>query len=263
MMRALWTSATGMQAQQMNIDVVANNLANVNTAGFKRSRTDFQDLLYQTMRAPGSETSQAGTQVPVGIQLGHGVRAVSVSKMFTQGDYNQTGNQLDLAIEGRGFFQIQMPDGSTGYSRDGTFKMDETGQVVTSDGYPLEPGLVVPQEAVQVTVGPDGSVNVILPDNVEPVNIGNVQLATFVNPAGLTALGRNLFQESGASGNPIIGDPGTDGVGTIQQGYLEMSNVNMVEEMVQMIAGQRAYEISSKGIRTADEMLSTATQLKR
>ena len=263
MMRALWTSATGMQAQQMNIDVIANNLSNVNTTGFKRSRADFQDLLYQTMRAPGSETSQAGTQVPTGIQFGHGVRTAAVSKMFSQGDYNQTGNQMDLAIEGRGFFNIQMPDGTTAYTRDGTFKLDSTGQVVTSDGYPLEPGIVVPPDAVQVTVGPDGSVNAMMPSQVDPVNIGNIQLTTFVNPAGLNAIGRNLYTESGATGDPVVGDPGTDGVGTIQQGYLEMSNVNMVEEMVQMIASQRAYEISSKGIRTADEMLGMAAGLKR
>ncbi len=183
--------------------------------------------------------------------------------MFSQGDYNQTGNQLDISVEGQGFFQIQMPDGSTSYSRDGTFKLDNTGQIVTSDGYPLEPGITVPQNATQITIGPDGSVNVMLPNNVQPQNIGNIQLARFVNPAGLNAIGRNLFTESGASGNPVVGTPGLDGVGTIQQGYLEMSNVNMVEEMVQMIASQRAYEISSKAIKTADTMLGTAAGLKR
>ncbi|MGN7613255.1 flagellar basal-body rod protein FlgG [Magnetococcales bacterium HHB-1] len=263
MIRALWTSATGMHAQQTNIDVIANNLANVNTSGFKRSRADFQDLLYQTMRAPGTDTSDSGTQVPVGIQLGHGVRTVSVAKMFSQGDYKQTGNELDMAVEGHGFFQVEMPDGSTAYTRDGTFKLDSTGQIVTSDGYKLEPGIVVPQNAQRVTVGPDGSVNVTLPSTVDPQNLGTIEVATFVNPAGLNALGRNLFSESAASGAAVVGTPGIDGFGTIQQGYLEMSNVDMVEEMVQMIASQRAYEINSKSIKTADEMLGHAANLRR
>ena len=263
MIRALWTSATGMQSQQTSIDVIANNLANVNTTGYKRSRTDFQDLLYQTMRAPGTDTSQAGTQVPTGIQIGHGVKTVAVSKLFSQGDYNQTGNQLDLAVEGDGFFQIQMPSGETAYSRDGTFKLDNTGQVVTSDGYALLPGITVPENALGVTVGPDGGVNATLPNQAAPVNVGNIQLASFVNPAGLNAIGRNLFLESGSSGAAVVGTPGSDGVGTIQQGYLEMSNVNMVEEMVNMITSQRAYEVSSKSIKTADEMLQLVANLKR
>ncbi|MBF0311209.1 MAG: flagellar basal-body rod protein FlgG [Magnetococcales bacterium] len=263
MIRALWTSATGMQAQQTNIDVIANNLANTNTTGFKRSKTDFQDLLYQNMRAAGSATSAEGTQVPVGIQLGHGVRAVSVSKMFTQGDYVQTGNQLDVAIEGKGFFQIQLPNGETAYSRDGSFKLNNTGQIVTADGYLLNPGFNVPQEAKQVSIGPDGTVNVLLPNQVTPQNLGTIQLAQFVNDAGLTAIGRNLFQESGASGTATTGNPGDNGLGTVQQGYLEMSNVNMVEEMVNMIASQRAYEINSKTIQTADDMLGQAANLRR
>jgi flagellar basal-body rod protein FlgG len=228
MIRSLWTAATGMQAQQTNIDVVANNLANVNTTGFKRSRADFQDLLYQTMRAPGTETSQAGTQVPVGIQLGHGVKTVSVSKMFTQGDYARTGNMLDVSIEGDGFFQVEMPDGSTGYTRDGALKLNSEGEIVTSDGYRIPNIAPVPTDALRVDIGPGGAVDAIMPDQVEPQNLGQIQLAQFVNPAGLNAIGRNLFKESAASGDPVVGDPGVDGMGTVQQGYLEMSNVNMV-----------------------------------
>ncbi|MEG3638546.1 flagellar basal-body rod protein FlgG [Magnetococcus sp. PR-3] len=263
MIRALWTSATGMQAQQTNIDVIANNLANTNTAGFKRSRADFQDLLYQNMRAAGAATSQSGNQVPVGIQLGHGVRTVSVSKMFTQGDYVQTGNELDMAIEGKGFFQIQMPDGSTAYSRDGTFKLDNSGQIVTADGYVLDPGLTLPQNATNVAVGPDGTVAVKTPDQADLTEVGQIQLAQFINPAGLNAIGRNLYTESGASGAPVVGTAGEDGLGTVQQQYLELSNVNMVEEMVNMIASQRAYEINSKTVQTADDMLGKVASMKR
>ncbi|MEO5366161.1 MAG: flagellar basal-body rod protein FlgG [Magnetococcus sp. WYHC-3] len=263
MIRALWTAATGMQAQATNIDVIANNLANVNTSGFKRSRAEFQDLLYENLRASGAATSQSGTQVPVGIQMGHGVRTHTIGKIHTSGDFQNTGNQLDMAIEGQGMFQIQMPDGTIGYTRDGTFKLNNTRTLVTSDGYPLEPGITIPQEAMQIAIGPDGTVSVTIPNQVDPQVVGNIQLATFVNPAGLTALGRNLFSESGASGAPVVGDPGLDGVGTIQQGYLEMSNVSMVEEMVNMIASQRAYEINSKAITTSDDMLSTAVNMKR
>ncbi|MBF0610194.1 MAG: flagellar basal-body rod protein FlgG [Magnetococcales bacterium] len=263
MIRALWTSATGMQAQQTNIDVIANNLSNVNTTGFKRSRADFQDLLYQTMRAPGTDTSQAGTQVPSGIQLGHGTRVSSVSKMFTQGDYVHTGNELDMAIEGQGFFQVQMPDGSTAYTRDGAFKRDVNGTVVTPDGYPLVPNFTIPPDTTTITVGPDGTFSVIQSGNPNPTQLGTIQLAQFVNPAGLSAAGRNLYTETAASGNAIPGTPGTDGLGTVQQTFLEMSNVNMVEEMINMITTQRAYEINSKTIQTADDMLGQVANLKR
>ncbi|MBF0284382.1 MAG: flagellar basal-body rod protein FlgG [Magnetococcales bacterium] len=263
MMRALWTSATGMQAQQLNIDVIANNLTNVNNTGFKRSRTDFQDLLYQTMRTPGSDTSQAGTQVPTGIQLGHGTKAVSVTKMFTQGSYFETGNDLDMLIAGDGFFQVQMPDGTTAYTRDGSFKRDSTGRVVTSDGYPLLPGFTIPVDASEITVGPDGSFNVLQAGNQTPTNLGQIQLARFVNSAGLKSLGSNLYKETNASGAAQAGNPGETGMGEITQRFLEMSNVNMVEEMVNMISAQRAYEINSKTIQTADDMLGQVASLKR
>lgn len=263
MIRSLWTSATGMQAQQMNIDVIANNLTNVNTTGFKRSRTDFQDLLYQTLRAPGTDTSAAGTQVPSGIQLGHGVKPVAVTKMFSQGSYNMTGNDLDMLIAGHGFFQVQLPSGETGYTRDGSFKLNSTGQVVTSDGYALQPGFTVPDNTTEITVGQDGSVSVTIDGETTPTNLGQIQLARFVNPAGLSAEGGNLFKESNASGAPITGNPGEDGMGEITQRFLEMSNVNMVEEMVNMISSQRAYEINSKTIQTADDMLGQVSNLKR
>ncbi|OSM02393.1 putative flagellar basal-body rod protein FlgG [Magnetofaba australis IT-1] len=252
-----------MQAQQRNIDVISNNLANVNTTGFKRSRADFQDLLYQNLRAAGAATSQAGTAVPVGIQLGHGVRNVSVSKLFTQGDYVQTGNELDLAIEGQGFFQITLPDGQTAYTRDGTFKLDNTGQMVTSDGYVLQPGITLPQDAMAVAIEPSGIISVKQPGTAALAQLGQLQVADFINPAGLTAIGRNLYTESEASGAAVAGNPNENGFGAIQQGFLEMSNVNMVEEMVQMIASQRAYELNSKSIQTSDSMLGTIGSLKR
>lgn len=223
MIRALWTAASGMQAQQTNIDVVANNLANVNTAGFKKSRADFQDLMYQNLKTSGAP-STSSTQVPSGIQIGLGAKLAAVTKLFSEGNINQTGNELDIAIEGDGFFQIQMPDGTTTYSRAGSFKRDDQGRVVTSDGYPMLPELVVPSNATSISVGNDGTVSVTQAGQTSPTNIGNIQLATFSNPSGLTALGRNLFQESDSSGTPTTGTPGQNGIGTLAQGFLEMSN---------------------------------------
>jgi len=262
MIRSLWTAASGMQAQSINIDVIANNLANVNTTSFKRSRADFQDLIYETMRAAGS-TSADGSQVPTGIQIGHGTRPASVQMNFGQGDFQHTQNDLDLAIEGNGFFQVTNTDGETVYTRSGAFKMDSTGRVVTSDGFPLEPELIIPVDATSITVGIDGTVSVTQPGSTAATEVGTLTMARFINPAGLSAMGRNLYQTTEASGEAITGTAGQDGIGTLAQGYLEMSNVNVVDEMVNMITAQRAYEINSKSIRTADEMLQMANQLKR
>lgn len=262
MIRALWTAASGMQAQQTNIDVVANNLANVNTTGFKKSRADFQDSMYQNLKTSGAP-STSSTQVPSGIQIGLGAKLAAVTKLFSEGNINQTGNELDIAIEGDGFFQIQMPDGTTTYSRAGAFKRDDQGRVVTSDGYPMLPELVVPSNATSISIGNDGTVSVTQAGQTSPTNIGNIQLATFSNPSGLTALGRNLFQESDSSGTPTTGTPGQNGIGTLAQGFLEMSNVSVMEEMVNMIVGQRAYEVNSKAVQTADDMLQQANNLRR
>lgn len=262
MIRALWTAASGMQAQQTNIDVVANNLANVNTAGFKKSRADFQDLMYQNMKTTGAPSTNS-TQVPSGIQVGLGAKLAAVTKIFTEGNINQTGNELDIAIEGDGFFQIQMPDGTTAYSRAGSFKRDSQGRVVTSDGYPLLPEVVVPSNVTAINLGNDGTVSVMQAGQNTPTNIGNIQLATFSNPSGLSAIGKNLFLQSDSSGNATTGTPGQNGLGTMAQGFLEMSNVSVMEEMVNMITGQRAYEINSKAVQTADEMLQQANNLRR
>jgi flagellar basal-body rod protein FlgG len=251
-----------MEAQTLNIDVISNNLANVNTAGFKRSRADFQDLLYQTLRAPGSSSS-TGTEVPTGIQLGQGVRPVAVQKLFLQGDYQQTQNELDMAIEGDGFFQVMQPNGEVSYTRSGAFKLDSQGRVVTSDGYTLDPELTVPIDATGVYIGTDGTVSVMQPGNTDASEIGTIQLARFPNPAGLQSIGRNLLLPTTASGAAVTGTGGEDGFGTIAQGFLEMSNVSVVEEMVNMIVAQRAYEINSKAIQTSDEMLQLANNVKR
>jgi flagellar basal-body rod protein FlgG len=262
MLRSLWIAASGMEAQTLNIDVISNNLANVNTAGFKRSRADFQDLLYQTLRAPGSSSS-TGTEVPTGIQLGQGVRPVAVQKLFLQGDYQQTQNELDMAIEGDGFFQVMQPNGEVAYTRSGAFKLDSQGRVVTSDGYTLDPELTVPIDATGVYIGTDGTVSVMQPGNTDASEIGTIQLARFPNPAGLQSIGRNLLLPTTASGAAVTGTGGEDGFGTIAQGFLEMSNVSVVEEMVNMIVAQRAYEINSKAIQTSDEMLQLANNVKR
>ena len=262
MIRALWTAASGMQAQQKNIDVVANNLANVNTTGFKRSRADFQDLIYQNIKSSGAPATNA-TQLPTGIQIGLGTRLASVSKIFAPGDFTQTGNELDIAIEGDGFFQIQQPDGTTGYSRAGAFKKDSQGRVVTPDGNPLLPEVVIPSNAIKVNIGSDGTVSVIQAGQNTPTTVGAIQLASFSNPAGLSSMGKNIYQPTDASGAATTGTPGQNGLGTVTQGLLEMSNVSVAEEMVNMIVGQRAYEINSKAVQTSDEMLQTANNLKR
>jgi flagellar basal-body rod protein FlgG len=262
MLRALWTAATGMEAQQLNIDVIANNLANVNTTGFKKSRADFQDLLYQTIREAGAKSS-ADTIYPTGIQLGLGARNGAIQKVFLQGDFQQTQNPFDLAIEGKGFFQIAQPNGETAYTRAGAFKQDEQGRLVTSDGYPVEPQITIPADALTITIGTDGTVSVVQAGQNSPTAVGQMQIVTFSNDAGLNSLGRNLYSETEASGSPTLGTPGENGLGTLLQGYLELSNVNISEELVNMIVGQRAYEVNSKAIQTADEMLQTANNAKR
>jgi flagellar basal-body rod protein FlgG len=262
MIRSLWTAASGMQGQQKSIDVVANNLANVNTTGFKRSRADFQDLIYQNLKTTGSPATNT-TQVPTGIQIGLGSRLAAVTKIFTAGDLTQTSNELDVAIQGGGFFQITLPDGTTGYSRAGAFKMNSTGQIVTSDGNPISPSITIPNNATKINIGTDGTVSVQQPGQSATTTVGNILLASFSNPAGLSSQGQNLYLPTDASGNPTTGTPGQNGTGTIGQGYLEMSNVNVAEEMVNMIVGQRAYEINSKAVTASDEMLQTANNLKR
>ena len=254
MIRALWTAATGMETQQLNMDVIANNLANVNTTGFKKSRADFQELMYQSIRTPGSSTS-SGTESPTGIQVGLGSRAAAVQKVFTVGDFQSTGNELDLGIEGAGFFEIELPTGETAYTRAGTFKKDGSGRLVTSNGYPLQPEIVIPENATAISIGEDGTVEVNLDNDAEPTQIGSIELTTFANNSGLKSIGRNLYLESPSSGIPTSAIPGENGAGTLSQGFLEGSNVNIMEEMVNMIAGQRAYEINSKAIQTADEMV--------
>ncbi len=261
-MRALWTSASGMAGQQFTIDIIANNLANVNTSGFKKSRVDFQDLLYQTLRFAGTPVT-AGAQIPTGIQVGNGVRPVATVKVFSQGTFRQTDNPLDLVIEGDGFFQILLPDGSVAYTRDGAFKKDSEGRIVTSDGFVLEPEIIIPEDAVEVSVGTDGTVSVVRLGDNEPVTVGTIELARFINPAGLRSYGRNLFLATAASGPPIVGQPGLEGFGAVAQGFLEMSNVQVVEEMVNLIIGQRAYDANSKAIQASDDMLNTANNLRR
>jgi flagellar basal-body rod protein FlgG len=262
MIRSLWTSATGMQAQELNIDVISNNLANVNTCGFKKSRAEFQDLLYETLRSAGAASSE-DTTIPTGVQLGHGARPSAVQKMFNQGDFQNTENELDWAIEGDGFFQIELPNGDIAYTRCGEFKLDADGRIVNADGFFLVPQFTIPTDTVSITVGMDGTVSVIQADDPVPSEIGTIQLARFVNPAGLRSLGRNLLVPTEGSGDEIVGTPGEDGFGTISQGFLEMSNVSVVDEMVSMITAQRAYETNSKIIQTADDMLQMANNLKR
>jgi len=261
-MRALWTAATGMQAQQLTLDVISNNLANVQTAGFKRSRVDFQDLVYEMLQAPGASSAQ-GQEIPAGFQVGHGSRAVATQRLFIKGDLQQTGNSLDLAIEGDGFFQIQQPTGDIAYTRAGAFKKDSQGRLVTSDGFTLDPAITLPQNSTSVTVGVDGTVSVTIPGQQQPQTVGTIQLARFTNPAGLESLGRNLFTPTQSSGDATQGTPGQDGLGTLIQGFVESSNVNVVEEMVGLIVTQRAYEINSRAIRTADDMMQTANNLVR
>ncbi|WP_035068157.1 flagellar basal-body rod protein FlgG [Nitratidesulfovibrio termitidis] len=260
MMRSLWTAATGMVAQQLNIDVISNNLANVNTTSFKKSRAEFEDLMYQNMRIAGAAT-EGDNRIPTGIQVGMGVRPTTVHKFFTQGDYSNTGNSLDLAIEGDGFFLVQV-NGEDAYTRAGAFKLNQDGVVVTANGYTLQPEFTVPAETKNITVTENGHISA-LDTNGDALAEADIPLYTFINPAGLEARGRNLYVPSEASGEAVEGVPGEDNVGTIAQGFLEMSNVEVVDEMVNMIVGQRAYEMNSKAIQTSDTMLQTAVQLKR
>ena len=260
MIRAMSTAATGMEAQQQRIDVTANNLANVNTAGFKKSRADFQDLLYQTVKAPGTSSAQ-GVALPTGLQIGQGVRTAAAQKMFSGGDLVQTGNPLDIAIEGNGFFQVTMPDGAQAFTRAGNFTVDAQGQIVTVDGYALEPAVTIPPDATNVTVGADGTVSVTQAGTDVATEVGQIQLANFVNPSGLMSAGRNFFRASGSSGDPQVAPPGVQGTGTLGQGTLEMSNVKVVEEMINLISTQRAYEVNSKVISASDEMLRNMAQL--
>ncbi len=264
MMRSLWTAASGMIGQQFNIDTIAHNLSNVNTAGYKKGRPDFEDLLYQTLRVAGTPATR-DTLVPTGIQVGHGVRPAATQKMYTQGSLQNTGNILDLAVEGEGFFRVQLYDGSFGYTRDGTFKMDANGQIVNSNGFKLSPEIIMPQGFVysDISISQDGLVTVKVAGNDTPVEVGQINVYRFVNPAGLKNIGQNLVKVTSASGQPIEGRPGFTGMGKLQQGFLEMSNVQIVEEMVNMIVAQRAYELNSKAITTSDSMLATANALKR
>jgi flagellar basal-body rod protein FlgG len=263
MIRALFTAATGMIGQQTNIDAIANNLANVNTTGFKKSRVNFQDLVYETIEPAGTETT-TGETVPEGIQIGHGTQAASVAKLFTQGNLIQTGNPLDLAIEGNGFFQVDLPDGTIAYTRDGSFRVNQNGSLVTVDGLPLSPGITVPSDAELVTIGQDGTVFATVPGSPTPSNLGQIQLVRFLNPAGLDArLGHNLLLETEASGTPTAGNPGQDGIGFLNSGFLENSNVQVVEEILNLIIAQRAYEANSKVIQSSDEMLQVANNVRR
>ncbi|MBE0470662.1 MAG: flagellar basal-body rod protein FlgG [Methyloprofundus sp.] len=257
--RALWVAKSGLDAQQTRMAVIANNLANVNTTGFKKARPIFEDLLYQNVRQVGANSSQ-DTELPTGLQLGTGVRVVATEKLHTQGNIVQTENSLDVSIQGRGYLQIQMPNGDINYTRDGSFKLSSTGQMVNSNGMPVEPAITIPEDAISITIGTDGVVSVLQPGNPTPTQVGQLETASFVNPSGLEPVGENLFRESVASGAPTIGSPGQNELGTLHQGSLETSNVNVVEELVNMIETQRAYEMNSKAISTTDQMLSYVTQ---
>lgn len=260
MMRSLWISKSGMEAQQVQLDHVSNNLANAATTGYKRASAQFEDLMYQNLRQSGANSSEQ-TSLPTGLQVGLGTRAVATARSFAQGNLQQTGNALDVAINGNGFFQIQMPDGTTAYSRDGSFKTDANGQLVTNNGYAVAPGITVPANTQSLTIAPDGTVSAVVSGSAQPVVLGNLQLASFVNPGGLDPRGQNLFVETAASGTPTAGTPGNDGLGVLQQGALETSNVNVVEELVAMIQTQRAYELNSKAIQTSDQMLQRLSQI--
>lgn len=262
MVRALRTAATGMYAQELHVDTISNNLANINTTGYKKAKVEFQDLLYQTQRAIGAANVQ-GVNIPTEIQIGHGTNPVSVQKLFSQGDINATGNPLDLAIDGEGFFQVIRNDGTIGYTRDGTFKLSGDGRIVNSDGFVLEPEISLPADTLEVHISRDGVVSAKTSGDLAPVELGRIELARFMNPAGLESIGGNIYLPTVASGDPITGTPGEQNMGTLRQGFLEMSNVQVVEEMINLIIAQRAYEINSKAIRTAEEMLNTAGNLRR
>lgn len=258
MFSSLWIAKTGLDAQQASLDAIANNLANANTTGYKTSRPAFQDLMYQNITQPGSQTTEQN-QSPSGLMMGTGVRIVGNEKVFTEGAISQTGNALDVAIQGRGFLQVGMPDGTTAYTRDGSLHSDANGQIVTADGYPIQPAITLPQGTQSVTIGNDGTISATVPGQAAPVQLGVLQLADFINPAGLQAMGQNLYLQTASSGTPQTGQAGLNGMGTLLQGALESSNVNVVEAMVDMIQTQRVYEMNSKAISTASGMLQTLT----
>lgn len=260
MINSLWISKTGMEAQQTQLDVISHNLANVSTTGYKRASAVFQDLMYQNLRQVGANANEQ-TQLPTGLQLGLGVRTIATSRAFSQGTLQSTTNPMDMAIKGNGFFQVTMPDGSTGYTRDGSFQVDAQGRIVTSSGLPVANGVTIPTTATSISVASDGTVTASIPNNPAPQNIGSISLVHFINPAGLEPRGDNLYAETAASGQPNGGTPGTNGLGTIVQGMLETSNVNVVTELVSMIQTQRAYEMNSKAIQTSDQMLQKLGQL--
>ena len=260
MIRSLWIAKTGLDAQQTQMDIIANNLANVSTTGFKKARPVFEDLLYQTLRQPGAQTSQQ-TQLPSGLQIGTGVRPVATERIHTQGNLTQTSNSKDVAIQGSGFFQVLLPDGTTAYTRDGSFQMDSQGQLVTASGFAVQPAITIPANTSSITIGRDGTVSVLQSGSTTPTQVGTLQIATFVNPVGLESRGENLYVETAASGTPNTNTPGTNGSGLLVQGYVETSNVNVAEELVNMIQTQRAYEINSKAITASDQMLQKLTQL--
>ncbi|MCW0234231.1 MAG: flagellar basal-body rod protein FlgG [Ferrovibrio sp.] len=261
-MRSLSTGATGMMAQQLNVEVISNNIANMSTTGFKRQRAEFQDLLYQNMRRPGSTSSDANTIVPSGIQIGVGVRTAGVYRIHEQGNLTTTGNTYDLAISGKGYFQVTLPSGETSYTRAGSFQVNAQGQIVTVDGYQINPAITVPQGALSVNIDATGIVEARIAGQTNAQQLGQIQLATFVNEAGLEATGDNLFLETAASGQPTVGNPNAIGFGVLRQGYVETSNVNPVQEITNLITAQRAYEMNSKIITASDEMLQTATRLR-
>jgi flagellar basal-body rod protein FlgG len=260
MIRSLWISKTGMEAQQTQLDHISNNLANVATSGYKRAHAQFEDLIYQNLRQSGAASSEQ-TQLPTGLQVGLGTRAVASARNFSQGNLQQSGGNLDVAIKGNGFFQISTPDGGTTYTRDGSFQLDSQGQMVTNSGFLVQPGITIPANAQSVTIAADGTVSVTLPGQAQPQTVGQLQLASFVNPGGLEPRGSNLFGETAASGSPNSASPGNSGLGSLQQGFVETSNVNVVEELVSMIQTQRAYELNSKAISTSDQMLQRLSQL--
>ena len=260
MMRSLWISKTGMEAQQTQLDTISNNLANVSTNGYKRSHAVFEDLMYQNLRQAGANSSEQNI-LPTGLQVGLGTRAVATARNFSQGNLQQSANPLDVAVRGNGFFELQMPDGTTGYTRDGSFQVSAQGQLVSNNGYPVQPGITIPAAAQSVTIGSDGTVSVTLPGQALPQSVGQLQLAGFVNPSGLEPKGQNIYAETAASGTPNAGAPGQNGLGPVQQGFVETSNVNVVEELVAMIQTQRAYELNSKAIQTSDQMLQKLGQL--
>jgi flagellar basal-body rod protein FlgG len=261
-MRALSVAATGMMAQQLNVEVISNNIANMTTTGYKRRRAEFQDLLYQSQRRIGAATSEDGTLVPAGVQLGLGVKTAAVYSVNGQGDLVNTENSLDIAIQGAGYFIVDKPDGETAYTRSGNFQLSPDGEIVTPDGYPLSPGITVPRDAIELSISAQGRVSAKVQGTVELVELGQLELATFINPAGLEAIGSNLLLETEASGEPVTGAPGAEGIGTVLQGFLESSNVNPVQELTQLIMAQRAYDMNSKVIQASDQMMGTVTQMR-